>query len=198
MTIKKVTDIRRRIAALAEEREALGRRPRTREEAIDAFEQWLAQNADQFDVGAFVKHGEPVLHLRPADDPAGGDLQRVVATLFGDELRAYVIARIDQMLADADPISAEDAAKRREEIAAELLTLEREEEEIICKMRAAGETVARRGDADPRALLGLDDPPPRPAPLPREQQHGFSVRHPRSAVVGSANVTGFISGRTGR
>jgi hypothetical protein len=63
-----------------------------------------------------------------------------------------------------------DAAARKAEhdrLAREMLALEREEENVIASAEDAGLSMARRPDADPRAVLGLDDEPAGAAPHQR-------------------------------
>lgn len=197
MTIKKLNSLRQRIAALQEEREALRRRPRTREEALAAVEDWIETNTDHYTVESPLRYAEPTLHFQLGDDTERTDLHRLLATLFPDRVRQYAAAQIDLALAEAEPISQEAADRRREEIDAEVLALERQEEALIEQLEDGGEPVARRAEADPRAVLGLDEPPARPAPLAREHKNVVEIKQPRSAVVGGG-VPEFVSGKTRR
>jgi hypothetical protein len=79
-----------------------------------------------------------------------------------DTLYAALCRDVDAESDDTAALSAEDRFKKQATIAADRLANEREEEFWIERMRADGLAIARRPDADPRAVLGLasDLPPP--------------------------------------
>ncbi len=74
-----------------------------------------------------------------------------------DVLIAKLCAEVDAV---ADPASALTAEQRRKEnirLDAEILRIEREEETLIVAAANEGTFITRRADADPRAVLELDD-----------------------------------------
>ncbi|CAJ0890866.1 hypothetical protein AMST5_04086 [freshwater sediment metagenome] len=77
-----------------------------------------------------------------------------------------VIAAIErEITAKSDDSSAMDdatRAKKRERVAAAILSAEREEERLIELAEESGVAIPRREDADPRAFLGLSDSAPAP------------------------------------
>jgi hypothetical protein len=90
---------------------------------------------------------------RPAPDAFA-----LLAMMFPDQLAALAEGRV---------VEAENAIGDRERAAAvkklsdRLLALQRDEEAIIRASEERGQDIARRGDADPRAVLGISGPPPR-------------------------------------
>lgn len=75
--------------------------------------------------------------------------------LHGDEIIARLEAEIDELADDEGTMTAEDKAAKEKELHAEILAIEREEEVIIEQLEMSGAAVARREDADIRAVLGL-------------------------------------------
>jgi hypothetical protein len=91
----------------------------------------------------------------------GGDIQGLIegiTHLFVRSVaRAEWIARVDAHLENHPPgLPAEGHAEKIAELEAQLLEAEREEETFIEQARAAGMRIARRPDADPRAVLAVE------------------------------------------
>ena len=85
-----------------------------------------------------------------------GDPFAVVAALFREELSE----KIGLLIGDKDAPGAISTADRDAEfgrIAERRLELERAEEALICAAAEAGQTIPRRRDADPRAVLEIQE-----------------------------------------
>ena len=157
--------VRARIAERRTERERVAEKPRTRDEALEALEAWITSEAAKLepDAGAFI-HGRPRATLTHQDFGSGRATFTPALCLLGpDRIRDAFAAEIENELADTEPLAAQDQAARLAELDAEILDLERNEESLVVALHEAGEPVERRADADPRAVLGLDTPPTRPA-----------------------------------
>ena len=93
----------------------------------------------------------------------GVDPLALLAWVLGPE---KVLARLNEEIElrcnDPHAITDEDRAKRVSELNAKILEAERQEEAIVCALESDGMTIARRPDADPRAILTLAStlPPP--------------------------------------
>lgn len=80
----------------------------------------------------------------------------VLRAVIPAALQEYLIGCYDASIGDTKPgLPALQRRKRLAEIAAQVFKLEVQEEAIIEELEAAGADVARRGDADPIAQLGL-------------------------------------------
>jgi hypothetical protein len=99
---------------------------------------------------------EPSLKQQPIDAEA------LICWLHKD---ALIAALKDEIAASADESSALDdatMAKKLQQIRAQRIAVEREEEALIEAAHAQGIAIARRRDADPRAVFGLSDDAPAP------------------------------------
>ena len=121
------------------------------------------------DVLGLVEGAEGVRWPRTAAHGRGGATVAVVDTLglaaflHADALKAAVVAEIDRRADDEAALSDEQRATRLADLATAQLAMERQEEAAVEAAAAAGFTVERRPDADPRAVLGLADSAPAPA-----------------------------------
>jgi hypothetical protein len=70
-------------------------------------------------------------------------------------------AEIAKIADDDHALSPQDRAAKEVDLLADILELERLEEAHIMAAEAAGQAIARRSNADPRAILGVDGPAPR-------------------------------------
>ena len=174
----RLSEIRDQIAALADEVTELEHRPVSRDEAIAAADRWIKSRAAELkgdiQVGNLLR-GEAYTRLSVIR-ASGTELEPTLCALVPQAVRDFLVEQIDDQLAATEPISDEDRKQRRQEIDGERLALEREEEAIVQRLQAAGQQVDRRGGADPRAILGLDTAPKRPAP-PAEAEERASVAH---------------------
>lgn len=159
---------REAIRALQAEAADLQRQHVSRDEALQALDRWIAKRAAECDpsIGNLLR-GQAELDLSALDAGGRRDLEPALCLLVPDAIREMIAQRLDAALDGQQTMSAEDRERRLADIEAELLQLERDEETIVERLEADGVPTARRADADPRAVLGLDQPPKRPAPPPR-------------------------------
>lgn len=94
--------------------------------------------------------------------PAQVNTVALLAWLNRDALIAAVSREIDEVADDANALTDEERGKRTKTVGADLLAVQREEEDFIGLAAKQGLPVARRSDADPRAVLGLADDAPAP------------------------------------
>jgi hypothetical protein len=95
-----------------------------------------------------------------ADWPNGDFLtKKDVADMFAYYLPDAVTKRdeqwIDETPTRSDALSAEERERRSAELSSQIETLERSEESLIQQAASDGIEIARREDADPRAVLGV-------------------------------------------
>lgn len=101
----------------------------------------------------------------PGATPAGvviPDAWALLAWLHRDALIAALDREIDALIDDAHAMPAATRIAKEREMLAAILQLEREEEWLVTELRGSGVRVARRPDADPRAVLGLGSELPSP------------------------------------
>jgi hypothetical protein len=85
------------------------------------------------------------------------DAFAIIAMLFPDKLAALAEG---MMTGVEGGITSRDRAARLKELAETALALNRDEETLIREAESQGLSIARRGDADPRAVLGVSGPAP--------------------------------------
>lgn len=91
------------------------------------------------------------------------DLGPVLACLYSvDQLREFLLAGIEEI---PEGLDAADKAQRLQEIEAELLDLEREEEALIVESENDGQPIQRRRDARPEIVLGMKSYVPQDVPV---------------------------------
>jgi hypothetical protein len=83
------------------------------------------------------------------------DASALMAWALGPALVAAVEREIDELSDDDKALTAEMRKQRAEEISAEILAVEREEEALVEMAEAQQLPITRRTDADPRAVLGV-------------------------------------------
>jgi hypothetical protein len=88
---------------------------------------------------------------------SGPDGLALVAWLFKDRLLEKLESEIDDLASDDAALSDEQRAEREAALLHGILEAERIEEALIEQTELAGQPIARRPDADPRAVLGLAD-----------------------------------------
>lgn len=100
----------------------------------------------------------------------GTDAAELLAAVVPDRMIAWAMSELDhqaEVLGGWSPLDADERRHGLDGLKDELLSLEREEENLILAGEEAGLTIHRRPDADPRAVLGLDlEPAPRRQPPP--------------------------------
>ncbi len=86
------------------------------------------------------------------------DCLALIARMFPEQLAAVAEAEVKD---SPDAMSDEQRERRLNELASQHLALNREEEAVIRVAEQAGAKIARRAEADPRAVLDVDGPSPR-------------------------------------
>ncbi len=86
----------------------------------------------------------------------------VLFWLHHDLIVEKIQAAVDAIADDAHALTLEQRAELLGQIDVDRLAVEREEEHFLTESVAGGANVLRRPDADPRAVLGLDDGMPTP------------------------------------
>ncbi|GAB4371819.1 MAG: hypothetical protein Kow00114_32950 [Kiloniellaceae bacterium] len=169
-------------AALARLREAIAAKQTeiaATETAVRPLAEALA--AGRRDFATLVERGERGLDVRalfaadgghlefpeiPAYGRGGGtiataifapDAPALLAALFPEEMWRLVERRIRAAAGGKDGIAAAERPRILARLRAELLRLERQEEAIIVQASASGLLIGRRPDADPRAVLGVEE-----------------------------------------
>lgn len=83
------------------------------------------------------------------------DSQAMIAWLFKKQLLAAVDAEIAELSDDKGALTDEQREQKLAEIDRDILAVEREEEELVSMAESQGQTISRRTNSDPRAILGL-------------------------------------------
>ena len=165
-----INELRASIAALKLQRADIDNAPISKAEREAAMLAWCNdQSAAVHDQVHHLVAGAAyggslagLLQVRPT--PSGTvDLAAYFAHLLGADVLARALCK---HFADVPKgLSAAERTDALELIDAELFDLELQDEQAVVASELAGAPVARRSDADPRAVLWLDDDAaPRPAP----------------------------------
>jgi hypothetical protein len=191
-----IADIRAEIAATKLHRVTIADAPISKAERDAAVLAWCIDQSDavhpqvhHFVAGvAYGGSLAGLLQIRPT--PSGTiDLAAYLAHLLTPEVLARSLCKHF-----ADTPAGLSAAERADQLAAAdeaIFDLELAEEKLIVASELAGAPIARRADADPRAVLWIDpdgeppeveSAPPRPAPVEPEKPR-------RSRVVASPYMT---------
>ncbi|MGO4909526.1 hypothetical protein ACEN2J_14470 [Pseudorhodobacter sp. W20_MBD10_FR17] len=148
--------------------EAIEAAPQDLEAALANFDDWLDRAAtsavDRLGVGYALDPAWRGPELPIQHTGAGRDATNAVEILLGlvaligsETLRKVVKGQLEDRLGGETGMTASTRVKRAAEAQAEILQAELVEEKIVRTMEAAGVTVSRRPDADPRALLASSD-----------------------------------------
>lgn len=156
----KINKVRDEIASLRRERAALAAQTRSRNEVRAIIERQIAAMQEQGQKQTarnlvLLAYGEmpALLSAEVTGVFPSANLGAAVMSLFSaEQLRAYLLAGIDEI---PEGLDAADKARRLQEIEAELLDLEREEEALIVESERSGNAVQRRHDARPEIVLAL-------------------------------------------
>lgn len=148
------------IAGLRAEMDAVRRAPLTRPEVKRQVLGWLDTHARRGRPHIQVDHDKVDVLFENAKALVRGD--RLAASLspdflvwlFRDELTAALSREVDALTLDK-AISRDERAQRLETLRAALLDVERAEEGAIQRAQEEGTFIARRPDADARAVLGI-------------------------------------------
>ena len=98
--------------------------------------------------------------FRAEDGSMAPDAQGMLCWLFRDQMIAALQREVEAVAKDDAAVPAADRPRLLAELAAKRLLAERIEEALVERAEAEGQTVARREEADIRALLGLVDDAP--------------------------------------
>jgi len=149
-------ELRLRRLRLLDERDEIAARPVPKDEALAALDR------DIDDLIAIAKRETNVRSLTRADNPSWTIPQNgvLLGLLIGANRAAFrdqLAAMLEPAYANgAKPIASEERAATLRRIDDELLDLENAEEAAIRGAEAAGLSILRRADADPRAVLLAD------------------------------------------
>lgn len=150
-------ELRLRRLRLLDERDATAARPVPKDDALAALDRDINELVD------IAKREANVRSLTRADNPSWTIPQNglLIGLLIGanrDAFRDQLAAMLEPAYANgAKPISADEREATLRRIDDDLLDLEIAEESAIRASEAAGLSVLRRADADPRAVLAADD-----------------------------------------
>jgi len=178
---ERIAEVRGKIAALKAERSEVHRAPLPREEVQERIRAEVSRLASGFrpDVGGLMRpggDGPDLLGTRELGHGAGHvrsdhgalfaaqittELGRgvvaMLAALAPEALEDRLMAAVGEALHQAAPgLPAAERPERLAELDAEVLDLERQEEELIEATERDGRPIARRGDAAPEAVLGWE------------------------------------------
>jgi len=146
--------LRESIAAMQAERDALASAGPSRAETVAAVDAWAAQAAAQAasKLNYAVKSSDITAALEVRARPDGVvQLGPLLAALMGPEVLAAALRRFIDDIPQGLPLA--DRRARIAELDAQILEAEMSEERAVEALEALGETVLRRADADPRAIL---------------------------------------------
>lgn len=149
-------ELRMRRLRLLDERDELASRPVPQADALAALDR------DLDELVKIAKRETNVRSLTRADNPSWTIPQNgiLIGLLIGanrEAFRAQLTDMIAPAYADAKPIEAAEREASLRRLDEELLDIELAEEAAIRAAEAAGMSVLRRADADPRAVLAGDD-----------------------------------------
>lgn len=148
-------ELRFRRLRLLDERDEIAARPVPKDEALAALDRDLDELIDT------AKRETNIRSLTRADNPAwtipqNGMLLGLLIGANRDAFRSHLAEMIAPAYADAKPIEAAEREAALRRIDDDLFDLETAEEAAIRSAEAAGLSVLRRADADPRAVLASD------------------------------------------
>jgi hypothetical protein len=92
------------------------------------------------------------------------DIVGLFFLIHGDDLLAWLDAKVDALAEDRIALSSEDRQSQERKLLAEILDIEREEERLIEELETSA-SIQRRDNADPRAVLGLSGDLPGTVPM---------------------------------
>ncbi|MGY3494176.1 hypothetical protein [Bradyrhizobium sp. USDA 4502] len=175
---KAIADIRQEIAELFADLRELQAKPRPSAQVKGKVRQLVEATAKPPRVLGALEYGEDILwptvgvrgnhHVSrelvgsdltvpPEAYSVGGvsDALGVLCFAFKDTLITAIDAEVDRYSDDANAITDEQRAQGEADIRAKIILAEREEEQLIRQAEERELPVYRRGDADPRVVLGL-------------------------------------------
>ncbi len=154
---KAVERLRQELSQMRTEAEKVAKAPEPAEELRRRVRTAVTQMAERTAPVVVGRYGVQWPTTLVASQSAP-DVMGMFARLFPEKL----IALADEAIVDRPgALSDRDRERRLAEIADRLLKIGRDEEALIETAEAGGTAIARRGDADPRAVLGVDGPAPK-------------------------------------
>lgn len=143
-----VEQLRARVAILQDERYRLTNMAVPKQVALQRLAIWLDQMAQPitgFNVSSFAER----------DDFRAPDVHgpRFIAAAIALAAKPALTERLEAYYSKQTVVSEAERDQARAKLDAELLDLELAEESLIREAEAAGLTILRRADADPRAVL---------------------------------------------
>ena len=143
--------IRQRLQSLAADRTKLDRKLPTLAEADAAIDRFIDDQAENFR----RSHRGLLASLRNAEDPRAEEISpfQLAAVLDPDHMKVVLSAEV-RARDDSAGISRAARKKAEADIAADMLQANIEEEHLLRQAAEVGIAIARRVDADPRAVLG--------------------------------------------
>ncbi len=153
-----VERLRAQIETLRERHEIVEASPVPIDEVERRIDAWIKQEAAQrSSAGGYFLHAENGANgLVELLTQSPRSMISLLASIAPDGLRRVLLAEAKAALKGRPaPLSAEERASQIQAIDAEILAAERGEEAAIEAAEGLGIEIARRPDADPRAILGL-------------------------------------------
>jgi hypothetical protein len=152
-----LAELRMRRLRLLDERDALASRPVPKDEALRALDRDLDELVDTAkdlaNIRSLTRSEQPAWTI-----PANGILIGLLIGANRAAFRDQLAAMLEPAYASgAKPIASEERAATLRRIDDDLFDLEKAEEAAIRGAEAAGLSVLRRADADPRAVLLADE-----------------------------------------
>lgn len=156
--LEAVARIRADVLGLISERSRIQRADITRDEKKAKLKEWIARQQER--AGLFIRweNGRPIVKFSANIEGAHTavpDVAAMMAWLHPKAMETRLLAMLDASPEPGFTISTEDREQRLKELGRELLILERQEEAIISAAAEKQQTISRRPNADPRAVLGL-------------------------------------------
>ncbi|MVT69845.1 hypothetical protein GPL21_32690 [Bradyrhizobium pachyrhizi] len=175
---KAITDIRQEIAELFADLRELSAKPRPSAEVKTKVRNLIEATATPPRVLGAIDHGENILWptagvrgnqyvqkelvgsdlaIPPEAYSIGGtpDALGILCFAFKDTLIKAIDAEVDRYSDDANAITDTQRTQGEADIRAKIILAEREEEQLIRQAEERELPIHRRGDADPRVVLGL-------------------------------------------
>lgn len=152
---KRLAETRSSIAAAKDEMGSVRKAPPPKAELIAQADRYVAD---------LVKRGAPAVRIGGSGlevsfsgsfEITSGRIASIAAWLNPEALRRNLIDAINAHPNAKEGLSASARTARLDELADKLDSLERLEEAILEAAQAHGQTIARRPDADPKAILGV-------------------------------------------
>lgn len=150
-----LSDVRGRIADLQAERRRVESLPPELDTAVERIDRWVAAMEHTARAGIVPEPARFAASPEHYRQPRSGrdEFAAIMVAFLGDELAARVKAQVQEVYADRPGISDAEREKRLAQLDRDLLDAELAEESLIRAAEAAGFTIARRADSDPRAVL---------------------------------------------